>query len=767
MISFSCPGCGQRLQARDEMAGKALRCPRCRQAVQLPAAPARPAPTDPTLMPGPAAPPPLGSHTAAASATGDPAPDTRQPRHEFLAPPQGPGEMGRLGRYRVLEVLGQGGMGVVFLAEDTLLRRRVALKAMRPAIAESESNRQRFLREAQTAAALEHDHVVTVLDFGEDRGVPFLAMPLLKGESLEARLQREGPLPLAEVLRVGREVADGLAAAHDKGMVHRDIKPGNVWLEGDRRRAKVLDFGLARPVTDGAALTQAGTVVGTPSYMAPEQARGEAVDSRCDLFSLGCLLYRMLTGEPPFKGRDAIGTLVAVATQHPRPVAELSPGAPPSLAGLIGRLLAKDRERRPPSAAAVVDAIRAIEEDRTEVLLPVPPTRPPTPPPLPAAAAQRRPARKRGLLIPLLTLLLLVGVGVAGFFALRGGASPDEDDRPEQTGNGGDGGPGWGERTTLSGPAHTDTVQGLAFSHDGRLLASAGADRRLKLWNVSTGKHLRDLSGATVSESFRSVAFSPDGKRLAAGGASGALWVWDVASGRPSRLHINSGGSTLSAVCFSPDGLQVAADGATDHRVRVWNAATGRQANALTGHTGAVHSIAISPDGRRLVSAAREGPATAPRGFRRRVRLWELATRKEVPLGEANGAAAFSPDSKRLACGTTKGEVRILGTEMGVLFHTFKSAPGPLDRVCFSDDGGRLVAVHGPARPSPGGGDKTVKVWDVRSGRELLSATLNVKNRLIDGEALGPGGTLLALADANFKIYLWNLEALRRSQAKK
>src|SRR5262245_55575933 len=174
MISFSCPGCGQRLQARDELASKPMRCPRCRQAVQLPAAPAatpsRPGPIAPTMLPRPApAPaPPLGSDTEAAGATGgNPAPDTRQPRHEILAPPQGPDEMGRLGRYRVLEVLGQGGMGVVFLAEDTLLRRRVALKAMRPAIAASESNRQRFLREAQTAAALEHDHVVTVLDFGD------------------------------------------------------------------------------------------------------------------------------------------------------------------------------------------------------------------------------------------------------------------------------------------------------------------------------------------------------------------------------------------------------------------------------------------------------------------------------------------------------------------------------------------------------------------------------------------------------------------------
>src|SRR5437764_5748351 len=164
---------------------------------------------------------------------------------------------------------------------------------MRPALASGKAARQRFLREARAAAAVKHDHIVTIYAVGEDRGVPFLAMEFLEGEPLDARLEREKNLPMAEVLRIAREISEGLAGAHDKGLIHRDIKPANVWLEGQWGRVKILDFGLARAAREHAQLTQTGAILGTPAYMAPEQARGETVDARCDLFSLGCVLYRM------------------------------------------------------------------------------------------------------------------------------------------------------------------------------------------------------------------------------------------------------------------------------------------------------------------------------------------------------------------------------------------------------------------------------------------------------------------------------------------
>ena len=194
-------------------------------------------------------------------------------RFDFLAAPEKPDEIGRLGPFRILQVLGCGGMGVVFRAESLDLERLVALKVMLPSVAASASACERFLREAQTAASIEHKHVVTIYQVGEDRGVPYLAMQLLKGESLDERLQRQRKLPLAEVLRIGREVALGLAAAHERGLIHRDIKPANLWLEGEHGRIKILDFGLARAAQDSEHLTQSGLIVGTPAYMAPEQAR--------------------------------------------------------------------------------------------------------------------------------------------------------------------------------------------------------------------------------------------------------------------------------------------------------------------------------------------------------------------------------------------------------------------------------------------------------------------------------------------------------------
>ncbi len=266
----------------------------------------------------------------------------------FLAPPQAGDEMGRLGPYRVLRVLGAGGMGVVFEAEDPKLQRRVALKVMRPAGAQQAVFRERFLRKARAAARLEHDHVVPIYQVDEDRGVLFLAMPLLRGETLEDRLMREPKPPSADVLRIGREIAEGLEAAHSHGLIHRDVKPSNVWLEAGRGRVKILDFGLARVQDESdKQLTQEGLVMGTPAFMAPEQAMGRPVDPRSDLFSLGCILYRMATGRNAFQGANAFSLMLAVNTvEPPRPTA-LEPGTPPALADLIVQLLAKDPGRAP------------------------------------------------------------------------------------------------------------------------------------------------------------------------------------------------------------------------------------------------------------------------------------------------------------------------------------------------------------------------------------------------------------------------------------
>jgi len=370
MISFPCVSCQKKLTVKDELAGKKGKCPGCGQALTVPAA--APCPEDRTVPPQAAA---LGEErTLAPNPVPAPGPNQEAPQAEpapgphpelwaFLGPARQADEIGRLGPYRVLKVLGAGGMGVVFRAEDLGLQRLVALKALLPALASTASARERFFREARAAAALKHPHIVTIFQVGEDRGAPYLAMEFLEGEPLDGRLQREPKMPLAEVLRIGREVAEGLSCAHAKGLIHRDIKPANIWLEGKKGLAKILDFGLARALGDQTHLTQSGAIVGTPAYMAPEQACGKKVDARCDLFSLGCVLYRLTTGQMPFKGADTLSILSALAMDTPPEPASLNPAIPAELNDLIVKLLAKKPDERPGHAQEVVDALRALEHD--------------------------------------------------------------------------------------------------------------------------------------------------------------------------------------------------------------------------------------------------------------------------------------------------------------------------------------------------------------------------------------------------------------------
>ncbi len=287
------------------------------------------------------------------------APPAADPEPTF-APPKHAGEVGTFGRYRVLKKLGQGGMGAVYLAYDGALERKVALKVMLPRLAADAEARERFLREARSAAKVKSDHVVTIFDVGEAGGTPFIAMEYLLGYTLDKYLDVAGELPLAQVLRVGRETAQGLAAAHYLGLIHRDIKPENLWLEAPEGRVKLLDFGLARATND-TRLTHDGTMVGTPAYMSPEQARGRAVDYRSDLFSLGVILYWLATGRMPFTGPDTMAILSSLALDTPTPAAELNPQLPAVLAAIIDRLLAKKPADRFSSAADLADALRAVE----------------------------------------------------------------------------------------------------------------------------------------------------------------------------------------------------------------------------------------------------------------------------------------------------------------------------------------------------------------------------------------------------------------------
>jgi formylglycine-generating enzyme required for sulfatase activity/serine/threonine protein kinase/tetratricopeptide (TPR) repeat protein len=275
---------------------------------------------------------------------------------EFLAPSTKPESLGRLDHYEVLEVIGRGGMGMVLKAFDEALHRVVAVKVLSPSLASSATARRRFGREAKAAAAVSHDHVVTIHAVEGDKPIPYLVMQCVAGFSLEDKLARHGPLGVKEILRIGMQTAEGLAAAHKQGLVHRDIKPANILLENGVERVKITDFGLARAVDD-ASLTQSGVVAGTPQYMSPEQAQGEAVDHRSDLFSLGSVLYAMCTGRPPFRATGTMAVLKRVCEDTPRPIREINPDIPEWLCDIIAKLHAKRPADRFQSATEVAELL--------------------------------------------------------------------------------------------------------------------------------------------------------------------------------------------------------------------------------------------------------------------------------------------------------------------------------------------------------------------------------------------------------------------------
>jgi serine/threonine protein kinase/regulation of enolase protein 1 (concanavalin A-like superfamily) len=305
--------------------------------------------------------PPAASWPPAATVPGGPS--TSHERVAFLGSPQAVGELGWLAHYRVLRLLGEGGMGLVFLAEDSLLSRPVALKIIRPEIADTAGIAQRFMREARATAAIKHDHIVTIYQVGQENGIPFLAMEYLQGMSLAQWFDR-GHCPSVElVLRIGREIAAGLSAAHRHSLIHRDIKPANIWLEAPSGRVKILDFGMARSEREDVEITRTGVVMGTPAYMAPEQARGEPAGAGSDLFSLGCVLYRLCTLRLPFEGESVIAVLTSISTETPPAPRDLNDTIPTSLSDLIMRLLHKMPEARPVSAEVVVKELRSIERE--------------------------------------------------------------------------------------------------------------------------------------------------------------------------------------------------------------------------------------------------------------------------------------------------------------------------------------------------------------------------------------------------------------------
>jgi hypothetical protein len=281
---------------------------------------------------------------------------------ELLAAPSHPEMLGRLGRYEIERVIGTGGMGIVLKGYDSELNRPVAIKLLSPHLARVGAARQRFAREARAAAAVVHEHVVPIHNVESEHANPFLVMQFIPGESLQARVDREGPLGVAEILRIGMQAASGLAAAHAQGLVHRDVKPANILLENGVERVYLTDFGLAR-ASDDASLTYTGVVAGTPHYMSPEQADGQPLDHLSDLFSLGSVLYFMATAHPPFRADRPMAVLKRTCHDPHRPAWQCNPEIPDGLSSIIDRLLEKKPGSRFASAGDLERALAGVLAD--------------------------------------------------------------------------------------------------------------------------------------------------------------------------------------------------------------------------------------------------------------------------------------------------------------------------------------------------------------------------------------------------------------------
>lgn len=320
----------------------------------------------------------------------------------ILDPPSHPETLGRIEEFEIERKIGQGGMGVVFRGFDHTLNRPVAIKVLAPHLGANENARQRFAREAQAAAAIMHPNVVPIHRVSSTREHPYIAMALVDGRSLQEQVAENGPFDVRDVVRIGIQIASGLAAAHKQGLIHRDIKPANVLMEKDVSRVMITDFGLARAVDD-VMMTQSGCLAGTPGYMAPEQVRGEPVDSRSDLFSLGSLLYFIATGYEPFRADGAYAAMLKIINSRSPSARSLNPDVPDVLNRIIDRLL----EKKP------ADRIQSAEELESLLTRLLAHMQQPSENPQPYV----KPARSRQRLVVRRIVMALGAIGLIGYLA--------------------------------------------------------------------------------------------------------------------------------------------------------------------------------------------------------------------------------------------------------------------------------------------------------------------------------------------------------------
>jgi serine/threonine protein kinase len=709
----------------------------------------------------------------------------------FLDPPAQPGHLGRFAHYEVLEVVGRGGMGVVLKALDENLQRVVAIKVMAPQLATSASARQRFLREARAAASVRNEHVIGIHAVDEVKGLPYIVMEFIGGVSLQDKLDGAGSLGLAEVLRIGMQTAAGLAAAHAQGLVHRDVKPANILLENGVERVKLTDFGLARAVDD-ASLTQSGVVTGTPQYMSPEQAHGEPVDHRSDLFSLGSVLYTMAAGRPPFRAGSTLAVLKRIGDDEPRPVRDVNPAVPEWLDEAIRRLHVKDPGGRFQSAddvAALLGRGLAALQHSGEA------------PCVPQAARPQRRRSRRLVISALVAAVLAVGLLFSPTiyrFATNQGEVIIETDDPDvevvvtkdsetakiidrKT----------GRTVTLQAGTYQvelgENSEGLKLLTSNFTLERGGkAIVRVRLGapKISEARRFTGLTEMPYHAAFclgGECVLSCGGGDCKDGqwlpGSDFALRLWDARTGRGLR-RLEGHRGVVFCVAVSPDGKRALSGGGgeeKDHALRYWNLETGKLIRELKGHQGRVLSIVISPDGRRAYSAGGGNPEDKEWPIRvwdletgqplapfvghtwevrcltlsadgrlllsgsqdETARLWEVESRRELRALEIKGpihlCVALSPDGRQALTAGADSVARLWDTKAGTLVRTFRGHTGAwIGGIAFSPDGTRAL--------TGGGEDKSIRLWDVESGNEICRFDGYDANSHVGGASMSADG---------------------------
>jgi WD40 repeat protein len=629
----------------------------------------------------------------------------------------------RLGPYVLLNELGKGGMGAVFKARHVGSGKLVAIKVMAGLL--DETDVKRFLREAQAGASIEHENVIRVLETGRHEGTPFIVHELAEGGSLEARLLAAGRLPWRDAATIGAAIARGLAAIHEKGLVHRDLKPSNVLFDASGR-PRIADLGLVKTLEAGTNLTETSVIVGTPAFMSPEQATEQSVDGRSDLYSLGCVLHALVTGAPPFPGRD-YGVMRRHVTAAPSGVRELVPDVPRAFEALVLDLLSK----RPEQRGDALGVARALE-----VL---------------AGTAKAAPRRPRGVVVA----ALVAAVVVPAFALHRLGASGGRDavapvssdtaiDEPEL-------GPpppvapivsslpanaraesqegtwrfvkAWGRRAMR----HPRPIDCMAITGDGgRLLTSCGnGARHLTLWDVPSGEAIDHLVGRDT-KTVTAVAFSAAGDLAAYGDVDGKVFLLrrvrrDHLKNSEEAAHHHAG---IIALAFSRSGktlYSVGADGSigtTDVRAH--------KVNEVPAVEGKIASASISLD-RTAVAEAAEG----------RVRL--------VPIGDP--VAGFTcGDAELFTCLSSRAAV--LATNDSLRLFRKGVADQPLGTMAF-----RVVALavsSDESRIAVATADNVVSLHDT-GGREIWRTRSPVRARLL---AFSEGGSALAAAvDCEVRVF--------------